>query len=97
MARVVVDTAKLRRVAGDLRQMTNQLKSEAGKMKTSQQTLKAQWDGPSNDTFNAAFNRNVNEFEAFSNLILEYAQKLEKFADDYERMENQNKEIAKTR
>ena len=97
MARVVVDTAKLTQVANELRSLNNQLKNEASTMRSNQQSLNAQWDGPSHDNFNQAFTRNVGEFEAFSRLIDEYANKLDSFVRDYVSTENRNKEIARTR
>ena len=97
MAQVKVDTARLRQTAGELRQQVNRLKNEASTMRSNQRSLTAQWDGDANTTFDNAFNRNVGEFQNFSNLILDYAAALDRYADDYERTERQNAQIASTR
>ena len=97
MATVKVNTTQLRNTASQLRQLNNRLNTEEGTMRTQQRTLTGMWDGPANNVFDTAFNRNVNEFAAFRSLINDYANALDTYASEYERTENQNKAIASTR
>ena len=97
MANVKVNTAQLRQTATNLVQLKNRLKSEDANMRSNQRTLTAQWDGPANSVFDQAFNRNITEFEAFADLIQRYANALNDYANNYERVENTNKGIASTR
>ena len=97
MADIKVSTQQLRNVASQLSTMKSRLVNEASTMRTHQRTLTSQWDGPSNEEFDRAFNRNVSEFENFNNLVQDYINALNNYADQYERMENQNKSIASTR
>ena len=97
MADIKVNTQKLRDTASQLNTMNSRLRNEESTMRQQQRTLTSQWDGPSNDVFDQAFNRNVNEFANFITLITDYANALNKYADDYERMERANQQIASTR
>ena len=97
MADIKVSTQKLRDTASQLNTMNSRLRNEESTMRQQQRTLTSQWDGPSNDVFDQAFNRNVNEFANFITLITDYANALNKYADDYERMERANQQIASTR
>ena len=97
MAEIRVSTAHLRNVAAQLAQLKAKLANEASTMRANQQSLTAMWDGPANETFDRAFNRNVTEFEAFSQLIQDYSNALLTYAEQYERTEHDNEAIAKTR
>ena len=97
MADIKVSTQQLRNVASQLSTMKSRLVNEASAMRTNQRTLTGQWDGPSNEAFDRAFNRNVSEFENFNNLVQDYINALNNYAAQYERMEQENQNIAATR
>lgn len=97
MADIKVNTQQLRNVASQLSQMKGRLVNEASTMRSNQRTLTSQWDGPSNEAFDRAFNRNVSEFENFNNLVQDYINALNNYAAQYERMERENQNIAATR
>ena len=97
MANIRVDTQKLRSTASELRNLNRKLTSEAATMSSNQRSLTAMWDGPSNETFDQAFNKNLNEFRAFTTLIERYSTALEDYARQYEDTERRNQGIATTR
>lgn len=96
MATIMVTSAQLRNIASQLRQLNNDYKRKADEFRTQKNQLKGMWDGPAHTVFDQYCERNYNELIDFYNGINQYIQTLENAAAEYERMEAQSAQIAKS-
>lgn len=94
---LTVTSQKLRETAANLRRLNSQLRSELNNMSSRERSLNGMWDGQANDTFHAAYEHDVREYNDFIQAIEEYINALLQAADEYERTESRNQSIASSR
>lgn len=94
---LTVTSSKLRETAAELRRLNTQLKTELDNMTARERSLNSMWDGQANDTFHAAYEHDVREYQDFIQAINEYIQALLQAAEEYERTEAKNNAIASAR
>ena len=94
MADIQVRTSELRGKASELRALNNQFKSAVTNLENVEGRLNGMWDGEANDTFHAAFQTDKAQMENFYQAIEDYAAKMEAIADEYDRAEAANTQIA---
>lgn len=87
----------MRDKATELEKWNTELTKLTSDLRGHQQRLTKAWDGEANDIFDKAFNSDMVQFDNFARAIREYVQALRAAADEYERMENANKQIASER
>lgn len=97
MAMIQVTSAKLRKAAQELQALNGQLKSRAGELESSEKALCGMWEGEAKAAFHNAFVRDCVQMEAFHKLITMYAGALLEIAEQYERAEARNVELAGSR
>lgn len=88
---------EMRNKANELEKWNTQLKNLRAEMLSHQQRLTASWDGVANDEFDRQFKSDMIQFDNFAALIVDYIRALRAAADEYERMEMANKQIAADR
>ena len=89
---------EMRNKANELEKWNNQLKNnKVPELRGHQQRLTASWDGVANDEFDKAFQSDMVQYQNFCRLIEDYIRALRAAADEYERMEVRNKDIANRR
>lgn len=97
MADIQVRTSELRAKAAELRTLNNQFKAAIANLESVESRLNGMWDGEANDAFHAAFQTDRAQMENFYNAIEDYAAKMEAIADEYDRAEACNTQIATER
>ncbi len=97
MSQLKVTSAKLREVKGKLDSHNRKLESQINTLKQVQQRLTKMWDGDANTAFDNVFNKDIQQFTAFRNLIRDYGTVLERAAQTYDEKERKNVEIASNR
>lgn len=96
-SRIELTFSEMRNRADQLAQWNRKLRDQTSTMRGHQQRLTASWDGVANDEFDRQFNSDMRHFDLFFELIEKYIQTLRAAADEYEHMENANKQIANQR
>lgn len=91
-----VTSAQLRSKAQELRGLNERFKDSVGNLQASEQALNGMWEGDARKSFHDAFTQNKSKFDKFASGIEDYIQRLEQAAQEYDRVEAQNVEIAKT-
>lgn len=94
---ITVTTATLKTKASELRQANSSFKTQIGNLTTEESALNAMWDGDANDAFHTAFNNDITQMNSFYNAIESYASALEQIAQEYDKTEAANQNIASTR
>lgn len=94
---LTVTSQKLRDTAAQLRSLNARLRGELSNMSSRESSLNGMWDGQANDTFHNAYVHDVREYNDFIQAIEEYIRALLQAADEYERTENRNQQIASNR
>ena len=90
-----VTTERLVSSANVIEEKTARYDSEWAKLYTELQSLKSsQWQGIASDTFNAKLEAYKNDFEAMSQILLNYATFLKAAADNYVKTEEALKDAA---
>jgi len=64
-------------------------------MTSHEQALNGMWEGDAKNTFDKAYNQNLIQFENFYKGINEYVKALNQVADEYDRTEAINVQVAK--
>lgn len=94
MAQFTVNASKLKETANQLNTLASQFKSGVEELRSQENILNNQWEGEANDTFHKSFQSDARQFDEFYNGILNYIKALEQAAEEYERVENTNRNIA---
>ena len=97
MSQLKVTSAKLREVKGKLDSHNRKLESQITTLKQVQHRLTKMWDGDANTAFDNVFNKDIQQFATFRNLIRDYGTVLERAAQTYDDKERKNVEIASNR
>lgn len=97
MAEIKVSTSEIRNKLGELRQLNQQFKSKVEALVASENTLSGQWEGDAKTAFHTAFNNDKAQWDAFAQLIENYAVALETIASEYDQKEATNANIASQR
>lgn len=97
MAMIQVTSARLKKAAQELQTLNGQFKSRAGELENSERALCGMWEGEAKAAFHNAFARDCVQMEAFYKLIGMYAGALSEIAEQYERAEARNIELAGSR
>lgn len=97
MAQFEVTTRELRKVASDLEANNQEFRNRISELQEAQQELAGKWEGEANVAFTNAFNNDKAQWDKFSSLIDRYLQTLQQIANEYEKKENMNVEIATKR
>lgn len=97
MSQLKVTSAKLREAKGQLDSQNKQLESQINTLQQVQKRLTQMWDGDANTAFDNVFNKDIQQFTAFRNLIRDYGTVLERAAQTYDEKERENVRIASTR
>ena len=97
MAKFQGTTSELKAAIADLQEKNSTFKNKVSELEQAQQALKAQWQGDSNNAFNAAFANDKAQWTNFSNLIDQYIQALQTIMQAYEKAEAANTATATTR
>ena len=92
-----VTASELRTKAEDLRNLNSNYKNEVNGLVETEGTLKGKWIGQANDTFHNAFMKDKGQMDSFSTLIDRYVEVLLQIAQQYEKTEVANTEIANSR
>ena len=86
MSQLKVTSAKLRSA-----------KSQLQTLQQVQKRLTSMWQGDANTAFDNVFNKDIQQFATFRNLIRDYGTVLERAAQTYDDKERKNVEIASKR
>ncbi len=97
MGLIQVTSAQLKSKAEELKSLNANFKSTVGELESTESQLNGQWDGEANDAFHAAFERDKIQMNNFYNAIEVYIQKLLEIAQNYEKAEAANTEVASSR
>lgn len=97
MSDIQVSTRELRMKAGELRTMNGQFRTAVSNLENVEGRLNGMWDGEANDAFHAAFGSDKAQMDNFYSAVEDYAAKLEAIADEYDRAEAVNQQIATER
>lgn len=97
MANFRVNSQTLRCKAEQLRAMNDQFKNKVAQLTQSENSLHGMWEGEAHSAFHTAYNNDVQQFEKFCQGIMKYVEALKSAAQEYERAEQRNIEIAKQR
>ena len=97
MAQIRVTPAELRSAATALREQNANFSNQVKQLESSEATLNSQWSGPSHDVFHASFMNDKTYMEKFAAEIEKYCCTLENMAAEYEKAENANIDLIKTK
>lgn len=97
MSQLKVTADKLRTAKSQLDRQNSQLESQINTLKQVQKRLTSMWQGDANTAFDNVFNKDVQQFDRFRNLIKEYGNVLQRAAQTYDEKERKNVEIASKR
>lgn len=97
MSRFLVSSRQLRQRASELESLNREFSSSVRQLASYEQQLAGQWKGDAQRAFHQAFTHDQQQFESFRMGITEYVQALRQAADEYDRAEDQNVSIARTR
>ncbi len=97
MAQYEVTSAQLTNVKNELNSYNEQFIQRVSDLEAKQQELKSMWQGDANNTFDAAFNSDKDQWKKFATLMQQYIEALAKIAAAYDKAEAANVETAKNR
>ena len=97
MAMIQVTSAKLKTPAQELQNLNGQFKNKSQELSGKEQALCQMWEGKAKDAFHAAYTKDVQQVEVFTQLIGQYVQALLEIAQRYEQAEARNAELAGSR
>lgn len=97
MAFFQVTASELKAKAEELRSLNSHFKNEVGNLESTEGALKSKWVGQANETFHNAFMRDKGQMDNFNALIERYVEALLQIAQQYERAEASNTQIAGSR
>lgn len=97
MAEIKVTTSELRNKAEELSTQNTQLKGKVDELVASEGTLTSMWEGEARDAFHKAFETDKNQWENFMKVIEQFVQAMNQIADEYDKQEAANAQIAGNR
>lgn len=97
MAEIRVTAAEIRKKAQELRSLNSQFQKNVETLVGSEQSLASMWEGDAKTAFHNAFNNDKSQMDNFHSAIEQYAAALDRIADEYEKREAMNAEIASNR
>ena len=97
MAMIQVTSSRLRKTAQELQNLNGQFKGKASELEGCEQTLCQMWEGEAKAAFHGAFARDSRQMADFHRVIGMYVQALYEIAQQYERAEARNAELAGSR
>ena len=97
MSQLKVTSAKLRSAKSQLDNQNKQLESQIQTLQQVQKRLTSMWQGDANTAFDNVFNKDIQQFATFRNLIRDYGTVLERAAQTYDDKDRKNVEIASKR
>ncbi len=80
-----------------LEQDNAKFKTELGNLETIEKQLMGEWKGDAAEAFNATYTRDSACFDKFYSLVQKYTQALDQIVKAYEKAEQANVQIAKSR
>lgn len=92
-----VSSQVLRQKASQLREEATQFQNAVKQLADNEASLASMWEGDAKNAFRTAFNNDKAQFDNFYTGILKYVEALENAAKEYDRAEDQNVTIAKSR
>ena len=85
MAQYEVTSAQLTNVKNELNSYNEQFIQRVSDLEAKQQELKSMWQGDANNTFDAAFNSDKDQWKKFATLMQQYIEALAKIAAAYDK------------
>lgn len=93
----IANTNQIRQKASQLEQLNGQFSQAVNALVESEASLASMWEGDAQKSFREAFNNDRQQFEEFFKGIGKYVQALRDAADNYDKAESKNVELAKAR
>ena len=93
----LVTAAQLRSTADQLEQLNSNFKTATENLNSVQQNLSGMWEGDAKRAFEAAYQRDRTNMDAFNANITKYVAALRTIAANYEKAEQANVQIAQQR
>lgn len=93
----LVTAAQLRSTADQLEQLNSNFKTATENLTSVQQNLSGMWEGDAKRTFDASYQRDKTNMDAFNANITKYVGVLRSIAVKYEKAEQANVQIAQQR
>ncbi len=97
MAEIKVTTSELRSKAEELTTQNTQLKGKVDELVTSEGNLTSMWEGEARDAFHKAFENDKLQWDNFMKVIEQFVKGMNEIADEYDRQEAANAQIAGNR
>lgn len=95
MGQIRVTASQLNSIAGELEAMNSNFKSNVMNLQNVEGTLRTQWEGEAQKTFDAAFVRDAEKMELFAKTVDQYIQSLRTIAGKYAQTESTNASLVK--
>ena len=97
MPKFQVTSSEMTRTSKDLATNNSEFKTRVGELVKLQGELAAMWKGDANTAFNKAFTEDKSKWDAFATLVDQYIEALQNIIQRYERVEEENRQIAASR
>lgn len=95
MGQIRVTASQLNAIAGELEAMNSNFKSNVVNLQNIEGTLRTQWEGEAQKTFDTAFVRDAQKMEVFSKTVDQYITSLREIASKYAQTEASNAGLVK--
>lgn len=97
MAQITVTTSQLKSKISTLQSYNRQLNTQISQLQNQERSLCSMWEGEAKNTFDAAFNKDIQQMQNFYKAIEQYVAKLTEIVKSYEQAEAKNTQTANTR
>ncbi len=94
---ITVTTTQVKSKAEELTNANNRLKQDISQLTDQESALNAMWEGEANDAFHEAFTKDIEQMNNFYSEIINYVQKLQEIVNTYDKAEQVNVDIARSR
>ena len=92
-----VTSTELRTKAEELKGLNQKFVNEMENLVSSENTLKAIWEGEANEAFSREFQRDIVQLQNFKEVVNQYSEALLVIAQKYEEAESRNVSLAGSR
>ena len=92
-----VTASALRDKANELRNQNKNLRSQIEALRGQESGLRGLWEGEAHESFSREFTKDMSKLDQFCSAIDDYSNKLDMIAQEYEKAERTNTQIANTR
>ena len=92
-----VTASALRDKANELRKQNKNLKNQIEGLRAKESSLSGMWEGDAHESFSREFIKDMGKLEQFYSAIEDYANKLDQLAQEYDKAESTNTQIANSR